>query len=325
MLRLILFLSIFIPATAAESPNDFLKKIIRARNLGMALPRSSDFEEFNSMLNSSVPTGMEVKKYYLLKAYIGIFGKGLCGNKIYGYSTLARLARGGDLTANQEFGRQLLFNGAENESALGIKLLEEAGREDSSSLLDLGYYYFLKGEYGLVKDISEKLTSENISGGYWLRGLLDRKNNQLNKAMENLTISGDMGFPLAYVDLGSIKAEINDEKSAFKFYDKAAEAGVVAGKFNLGLSYFRGDGVEIDKKKSIEILSNSDILDSSFGLQSAIILSEIFYSEDDKSELGKYWRMKAAEMGDQQTLNSIKKIISDNVDPYQRAVLTFMK
>ena len=96
-----------------------------------------------------------------------------------------------------------------------------------------------------------------ILGEYYLNGICVGEDKK--KAVELFKRASELGNPRAKSNLDFNRElvekveEEKEKKERFERMKKAAEDGDVESIFNLGKCYLKGEGVEMDKKKAIEL------------------------------------------------------------------------
>ncbi len=88
-------------------------------------------------------------------------------------------------------------------------------------------------------------------GLFYLDG--DVVEKDINKAIELIEKSIQMGYSFAYTILGDIYTyDMKDYNKGFLYYRKAADAGIIQSYVQLGFCYYNGFGVEKDTVKAAE-------------------------------------------------------------------------
>lgn len=132
----------------------------------------------------------------------------------------------------------------------------------------------------------------------------------LKKAYELYNKAAELGSTDAMLQLGLLLRDGNEvvarnDKASTQWFMKLADKGEAAGLHNVGVAYYKGLGVELNKEKAYHYFLQS----AEKGLlQSQVLVSGLLYNGDgvNKDLAASFeWALKAAEQGDLDSQNNV--------------------
>ena len=162
------------------------------------------------------------------------------------------------------------------------------------------------------QDVNALIKSENSSEIFKLATTYASNGGKenLTKAYELYNKAAELGSTDAMLQLGLLLREGNEvvsrnDKASTQWFMKLAEKGEAAGLHNVGVAYYKGLGVELDKKKAYHYFLQSA---EKCLLQSQVLVSGLLYNGDgvNKDLAASFqWMLKAAEQGDIDSQNNV--------------------
>ena len=162
------------------------------------------------------------------------------------------------------------------------------------------------------QDVNTLVRSENSSEIFKLATTYASNGGKenLTKAYELYNKAAELGSTDAMLQLGLLLREGNEvvarnDKASTQWFMKLADKGEAAGLHNVGVAYYKGLGVELDKEKAYHYFLQS----AEKGLlQSQVLVAGLLHNGDgvNKDLVASFrWMLKAAEQGDLDSQNNV--------------------